>query len=134
DEMYTVYKVRVLKDHLRNLSIFSDLTDEQFVQIRDTVELIRCKDGDLIYDEQDRSDGMYIIRNGLVKVMKNVSSLLGPDDVLNWSKLLAFVRGDPSQLAAVAEHLCPSLSEVVRTAANEAGGSTGAGKKKLIEE
>jgi CRP-like cAMP-binding protein len=93
-EMDRVYKDRILKHQLRNLPLFSELTDEQYDRLRDRVELIRYKDGQLIYDEHDCSDGLYVLRGGLVKVMKNVSSLLVEEDVLDWPKLTAFLRGD----------------------------------------
>jgi CRP-like cAMP-binding protein len=82
-----IYKKRVLGIHLRRLSIFSDLTDEQFAPIRDGVELIRCEAGELICDENDRSDSIYIIRSGLVKVMKNATSLLAASDISDWKDL-----------------------------------------------
>ncbi len=87
--MNDVYKSRVLQMHLSELAIFRDveLTPAQLDQLREEVELLRFKDGDVICDENDRSDSLYIIRGGLVKVMKNTSALLGVDDVKDWSKL-----------------------------------------------
>jgi CRP-like cAMP-binding protein len=116
-EMDAVYKARILKDNLRNLSIFSDLTDEQFALIREGIDLIRCKDGQLLYDEHDHSDSMYVIRGGLVKVMQNVSSLLVADDVRDWPKLLAFVRGEPK--SAAVRHVQQLLPEKVRAGASD---------------
>jgi Fe-S-cluster-containing hydrogenase component 2/CRP-like cAMP-binding protein len=116
-KMDAVYMARVLKDHLRNLSILSDLTDEQFALIRDIVELIRCKDGQLIYDEHDRSDGLYVIRSGLVKVMKNVSSLFAPEGVLSWPALTALVCGKLAQQSAPLRHICQLLPEKIRASA-----------------
>jgi CRP-like cAMP-binding protein len=135
-EMDAVYKTRILKDHLRNLPLFSDLTDEQLAGIRDKVDVIRYKDGQLIYDEHDQSDSMYILRSGLVKVMKNVSSLLVEEDVLDWPKLTAFLRGDSlsggrqppessepqgadTPRSAAEKHLLSLLSERVRSGAAE---------------
>ncbi|MHB1425530.1 MAG: 4Fe-4S binding protein [Gemmataceae bacterium] len=114
-EMDAVYKDRVLKEHLRNLPLFSDLTEEQYARLRESVDLIRCKDGQLIYDEHDTSDGMYIIRGGLVKVMKNVTSLLAEEDVLDWPKLMAFLRGD----SPIVTHLRSLLPERVLAGADE---------------
>src|SRR5260370_6646530 len=63
-----VYKKRVFELQLRKLSIFSDLTDEEFDDVREGVELISVDPGTLVCDEHDRSDGMYIVRSGMVKV------------------------------------------------------------------
>jgi Fe-S-cluster-containing hydrogenase component 2/CRP-like cAMP-binding protein len=82
-----LYKKRVLELQLRKLSIFRDLTDAEFAQVRDGVELLTVEPGALICDEHDRSDSMFIIRSGLVKVIKNVSWLLGLEDVQSWSGL-----------------------------------------------
>jgi Fe-S-cluster-containing hydrogenase component 2/CRP-like cAMP-binding protein len=122
-EIDAIYKTRVLKNHLRNLSIISDLTEEQFALIRDIVELIRCKDGQLIYDEHDRSDGMYVIRGGLVKVMKNVSSLLAAEDVLNWPALTELVCGISGEPSAALRHIRQLLPEKLRTPAAEGSDS-----------
>lgn len=89
EEMDRIYRARVLQHHLRRLSIFSDLTDEQYERIRDEVELVRCKVGEIICDEHDRSDSMYIIRSGLVKTVKNASELLAPDDIIDLAGLCA---------------------------------------------
>jgi CRP-like cAMP-binding protein len=87
DKMDAAYKDRVLQNQLRSLSIFSEMTEEQFARIRQRVELSRCKDGQLICEEHERSDSMYVIRSGLVKVLKGASSLLGPDDIADWKVL-----------------------------------------------
>jgi Fe-S-cluster-containing hydrogenase component 2/CRP-like cAMP-binding protein len=82
-----LYRERVLKNHLRRLPIFSDLTEEQFDRLRDGVELVRYKVGQVICAENDRSDSMYIIRSGVVKAVKNASALLTRDDIADWSIL-----------------------------------------------
>src|SRR5205823_7196683 len=70
--------------HIRKLPIFRDLTPQELEEVRQGVELVSYDPGDLVCDEHERSDCMYIVRQGLVKVMKNVSSLLGPSDVVDW--------------------------------------------------
>jgi Fe-S-cluster-containing hydrogenase component 2/CRP-like cAMP-binding protein len=89
EEMDRIYRERVLQHQLRRLPIFSDLTDEQYERIRDEVDLVRCKVGEIICDEHDRSDSMYIIRSGLVKTVKNASELLSADDIVDWPGLCA---------------------------------------------
>src|SRR3712207_7593415 len=56
-------------------TLFRSLTDAEFNEVREGVELVSVDPGGLICDEHDRSDGMYIVRSGMVKVMKNVSAL-----------------------------------------------------------
>ena len=71
-QMDDIYRQRVLAMHLRKLPIFSGLTEEQLEQVHDRVELVRAEPGTVLFDEHDRSDSMYVIRNGMVKVVKNV--------------------------------------------------------------
>jgi Fe-S-cluster-containing hydrogenase component 2/CRP-like cAMP-binding protein len=87
-----VFRKRFLDMGMRKLSIFADLPDAEFEQVKESVELVDYEPGELICDEFDRSDGLYIIRSGLVKAIKNVSSLLSIDDVSDWNALTAALR------------------------------------------
>lgn len=113
--MDDVYKARVLQVHLANLPIFRDLPEEQLARVRDSVELVRFKDGDVICDENEPSDSMYIIRSGLVKVLKHATSLLAPGDVADWARLTTLLR-EAGQAAAVGPRaaLWKLLPEAVR--------------------
>jgi Fe-S-cluster-containing hydrogenase component 2/CRP-like cAMP-binding protein len=81
-----IYRSRVLELEIRKLSLFSELTDDEYAAIRSSVELVTYEPGTIIFDEHERSDSLYIVRIGLVKVMKNVSALLDTGDVVdrNW--------------------------------------------------
>jgi Fe-S-cluster-containing hydrogenase component 2/CRP-like cAMP-binding protein len=84
-----IYKKRSLELQIRKLSVFSDLTDDQYAEIQNNVELVSYDPGALICDEFERSDSLYIVRSGLIKVMKNVSWLLPAGDVKDWKGLAA---------------------------------------------
>ena len=86
--MDAIYRKRVLELHLQNLPIFETLTEEQIESLRETVELLTFTGGDVIFDENDRSDSMYVIRSGVVKVKKFVSELLAVSDVNDWASSL----------------------------------------------
>jgi CRP-like cAMP-binding protein len=115
-----IYKKRVLGIHLRRLSIFSDLSDEQFATIRDGVELIRCEAGELICDENDRSDSIYIIRSGLVKVMKNATSLLAAGDITDWKALASQICKGENQPSGAGRLIWQALPEPVHSMLREA--------------
>jgi CRP-like cAMP-binding protein len=108
-ERSRVYVERVLDLHLRDLSIFRDLTDEQFGEVfatvRSRVELKAYVSGELICDEHERSDCVYLVRSGLVQVKKNVTSLLSVADVCGWADLCVALGGDAGPAAAVAQLL-----------------------------
>jgi signal-transduction protein with cAMP-binding, CBS, and nucleotidyltransferase domain len=88
DEAYrahvdALYRERVLQIHLERLPIFRDLTEDQLARLRDGVELVRFKAGQVICDEHDRSDSMFVVRSGLVQAVANLSSLLSPGEVVD---------------------------------------------------
>src|SRR5437867_13223840 len=71
-----LYKKRVLQLHLQKLPLFRDLTPGQFSALKVQVELLTFEGGQVICDEHDRPDGVYLVRSGLVKVVKKSSALL----------------------------------------------------------
>jgi CRP-like cAMP-binding protein len=81
EQMEAIYRERVLAGHLRRLSIFEHVPDEAFQRICQTVELLNFEPGQVICDEHAPSDSIYIIRSGIVKVVKNISVLFGPEEL-----------------------------------------------------
>lgn len=81
EQMDRIYRERALGPQLRKLSVFSELNEEQFAAVRQRVELVTLEPGQVVYDEGDPSDAFYVIRSGLVKVVKNLNYLLRADDI-----------------------------------------------------
>src|SRR5262249_50909142 len=96
------YRQEFLQDHLRQLPLFDGLTDEQLSSLRDGAELVRYKVGQVIFDEHDRPDGMFIIRNGVVKVVTGISSLVQVGDVADWSALCGRLSQGQRETGAIA--------------------------------
>jgi len=48
---------------------------------------VSCDPGDIICDEHERSDCMYIVRQGLVKIVKSISHMVSVQDVTTWVSL-----------------------------------------------
>jgi len=71
-----IYRARVLDNHVRRLSIFEDMTDADFAAIKGRLELVEREAGDVIFEEYDDSDSFYVVRSGLVKVVKNAWTAL----------------------------------------------------------
>ncbi len=89
-----LFRQRILDMQVRRMPIFRDLDDKQFEEVRTGIELASFDPGELICDEHERSDSMYLVRQGLVKVMKGVSYMLSPADVTDWGALgQALVKG-----------------------------------------
>ncbi|HVX14185.1 MAG TPA: cyclic nucleotide-binding domain-containing protein [Pirellulales bacterium] len=67
-----VYRRRALGPQLRRFSIFAQLTEQQFDGLRQQVELATFPAGGVIFNEGDASDAFYVIRSGMVKIVKNL--------------------------------------------------------------
>lgn len=124
-ERTRVYEERVLDLQLRSLSIFADLTDGQFarasLEIRGRLKLRTSKSGEVICDEHEKSDNVYLVRGGLVQVKKNVSSLLSVADVIDWSAFIASLRGDGP--TAALRTLLPAPARTILEASAEPSAS-----------
>ena len=79
-----IYRSRALELQVRKMPLFQGLRPEEFKELQKDVELVDFEAGDIICDENDRSDSLYLVRSGLVRVMKNVSHMLAASDVTDW--------------------------------------------------
>jgi CRP-like cAMP-binding protein/Fe-S-cluster-containing hydrogenase component 2 len=86
DQIDKVYRERVLALHVPSLPLFSGLSPEQAGELCRRVELQSFEPGELIFDEQEAAESMYLVRSGFVQVRKNASALLGEHDVTDWAK------------------------------------------------
>src|SRR4051812_35990947 len=77
---------------LRRLPLFKDLSQEQFDELRGSMQMVSVEPGKVIFEEHERSNALYLIRSGLVKVAKNVSSLLPSNGAADWPALIAALR------------------------------------------
>lgn len=103
ERMDASYRERVLKNHLRRLEILGDLSDHDLDFIRDRAELLIVDPGTVICDEHDPSDGVYIVRSGLVQVVTDLNAMLGADDVTDWQALCReLVAGDEQAISGAA--------------------------------
>ena len=62
------YRERALATHLRSLPLFSGLTDEFIEGLKERVELVNYGPGDVIVQQGDAADALYLVRIGFVKV------------------------------------------------------------------
>lgn len=114
------YRERVLELHLRALPLFKDLDASLIARVRREAGLEPYEAGTLICDQFERSDALYLIRSGTVKVMQNVSALLSQADVSDWNAVRCLNPDcdGPFLLARqrLWERLPSDLVESVRTA------------------
>jgi Fe-S-cluster-containing dehydrogenase component/CRP-like cAMP-binding protein len=67
-----IYRERALGPQLRRFSIFEKLTEEQFDGLRRNVELVAVPPGEVVFNEGDPPDAFYVVRSGMVKIVKNL--------------------------------------------------------------
>jgi Fe-S-cluster-containing dehydrogenase component len=91
----------VLESHLRQLSIFALLSDEEFRAIRQQVELVEYDPGSVIWDEGDEPDSLLIVRSGSVQVVQNFPWRLTAAAVSDWKALLAALGGPEAKAGAI---------------------------------
>lgn len=117
EEMDRRYRDRVLQTHVRKLSVFADLSDAHFDILRAGLDLVSFEAGQVICDEFERSDSIYIVRSGVVKVLKKASALLDKKDSLrerHWPELLSGLKEGAAQPATPRGKLWQLLPEKAR--------------------
>ncbi len=107
ERMDAVYRERVLEGQVRRLSVFESLDDSGFTWLESQLELVEFQSGEVICEEFDRSDCIYLIRSGVVKVIANAWTRLREVEFQDWdwtavySGLVASDHGDLGVLAGV---------------------------------
>lgn len=122
--MDQIYRERVLAGHLRRLSLFEYLSDEQFAELCQQVELINFQPGEIVFDEQEPSDCIYVVRSGLVKVLKNVSALVRVDDLT--APIRAELAGQFTAAAATPESAAGKVVKLLPASLKAAASSADA--------
>jgi CRP-like cAMP-binding protein len=117
------YRDRVLEGHLRSLSLFALLTPEQFRQVVNRVELVEFAPGAVLWDEGDPPTAVYVVRTGMVQVLKSFPWRLQSGEITNWKtlveKLLAAREETGSLVAVWWSKLSKELQEVLMAAESE---------------
>jgi Fe-S-cluster-containing hydrogenase component 2/CRP-like cAMP-binding protein len=83
----------------------ADVSDDELAILREQAELQRAEPGEIIFDQGDEPDAVYLIRSGLVQVVTDEHLSLRMDDVLDWeafAKLLESGRREPPESPPVA--------------------------------
>ena len=75
----TIYKERVLGNHLKKIQIFSKMNDSELEALKEKATIHTYKTGEVIFREGDEADAFYLILFGFVKVQqttkKGISTL-----------------------------------------------------------
>jgi CRP-like cAMP-binding protein/Fe-S-cluster-containing hydrogenase component 2 len=79
-----IYRERVLDSHLKQLEYFRDLDPAQLEELTAGATLHVFDPGDVICDQHDPSDCVYIVRSGVVQVVTGVATYLSETLVQDW--------------------------------------------------
>lgn len=115
--MDAVYRARVLDKQVRQLSVFKDLSDSEFRQLQPKLELVEFDAGRIIFDEHEDSDCLYLIRSGLVKVVKHASVLISADERgrISWKSLAQELMAGQDQPQSLAGRIWPKLTPRIQS-------------------
>src|ERR1051325_4449457 len=114
NQLDDIYRKRFLELQLRKLELFRNLPDAAYAELKDGVELLSKMPGELIIEEHDRPDGLYIIRSGFVKIVKNQSALLGKDTIADWPGFMAALQAQQRLWSLVKASEPEALAKDVR--------------------
>ncbi|MDA1051858.1 MAG: 4Fe-4S binding protein [Planctomycetota bacterium] len=103
-----LYAERVLSTHLRRLELFQDLTDEQIEVLRQASHLEVVEPGSVICDEGDQSDSVYLIRSGVVQVVRGAHVAFRASDVADWPKFCQALLGADASAGDKKEETSPA--------------------------
>jgi CRP-like cAMP-binding protein/Fe-S-cluster-containing hydrogenase component 2 len=109
-----IYKKRVFELYLRQSQFFHDLTEAQLEELRPKLDLVTFESGQVIFDEYERPDCLYVIRSGLVRVVKKTSALLCADYIRSWKDLTAALLEGEKQPATPRGKIWLLLGEKTR--------------------
>jgi Fe-S-cluster-containing dehydrogenase component len=131
---------RILELHLRGVELFDKLGDKEYADM--VAELRRrlankaanykflqeSKHDQVVFSENERPDGFYIIRLGMVKIVKNASPLLGRSDIADWSSFETRLRAGATEadgpLRGLAQKLPAGLWDNLDAARKQAAAET----------
>jgi Fe-S-cluster-containing hydrogenase component 2/CRP-like cAMP-binding protein len=128
------YRARVMESQIRRLSIFEEMTDDEFDDLQEWIALEDFPAGAVIIEENAPSESIYVIRSGLVTILKNAGFTLREQEFTDahWSRLpgelAAASRDDAPLSAAVWKSLMPDAQSV----ATADGPPDDTAKKKLL--
>lgn len=111
------YRQRVLQTDVQRIEFFGSAFDKmdpaEFEKIRNRVELVDFSAGNVVMEEGDLSEAVYVVRSGLAKVIKNGRYTLRSSDLntQHWTALAEELRTHKEStrpLAILAQYLLPA--------------------------
>jgi len=64
--------MEITRELVKDIPIFSNLTDEEFLELANMAEVIEVKAEDTLFRQKDKSEAFYIILQGSLEVLKDM--------------------------------------------------------------
>lgn len=128
------YRQRTMEVQFRALPVFSSLTSEDYAWLAPRVELQSFPEGAILQDEhQAVVEHCFLIRNGVVRVMRDLGCLLGPRDILHPHRLLQCLESS-RQATGLGASLFAELSIDVRKLVERSSGAAATLSRSELEQ
>ena len=109
-----VYRDRLLATFLERLALFEGVDRSLVKPLEKTAQLEAYPAGSVVFEQEDESDAVYVIRSGLAKVVENVHAKLRLAEFADrhWSGLARALAGaaEPDSLLAIVKPALPSVA------------------------
>ncbi|HIA63287.1 MAG TPA: cyclic nucleotide-binding domain-containing protein, partial [Planctomycetaceae bacterium] len=87
------YRERVLNGHLRRLKVFEGVDEQLLDRMAEFATLHLYEPGDIIFNEAEFSDSVFIVRSGIIQVVAGINTGIHANDV-KWAKVCELLAGD----------------------------------------
>lgn len=125
-QLNAIYRARVLDGHIRQLTIFRDLPADELNAIKEKIDLVDFEAGQVIFEEHEPSDCLYVVRSGLVKVVANAWTILRYEEFQerHWNAIARELvhSANDDQLGSIVWSLLPEAMQI--TLRSHVGGGT----------
>ena len=92
EKVDTAYRERVLNGHLRRLKVFEGVDEGLLDRMAEFATLHVYEPGDIIFNEAEFSDSVYIVRSGIIQVVAGVNTGIHAGDV-EWATVCQLLGG-----------------------------------------
>ena len=96
EKVDAAYRERVLNGHLRRLQVFEGVNDKLLDRMAEFATLHVYEPGDIIFNEAEFSDSVFIVRSGIIQVVAGVNTGIHSRDV-NWAKVCELLGGGAAE-------------------------------------
>ena len=92
EKVDAAYRERVLNGHLRRLHVFEGVDEQLLDRMAEFATLHVYEPGDIIFNEAEFSDSVFIVRSGIIQVVAGINTGIHAKDV-KWAKVCAMLGG-----------------------------------------